>query len=1010
MEENEEGVNAIPEINSETCITTGGDQLHRGSNASNNNPNNTNKKKNKKRRCKTHRGDHNNNSDNNDNNNSNSGSTSSGSSISGNSENVENPETYLNSKNAPDGNRPPVCVDGPWRALELRLTASAVDWTHPVARNSHGAVFSGRDPTAGVEVLIGVEERRSTGEEKELKEEETEKEEEKEEKEVPVWLRDYCPGPVRLLKSFEVSGGDVRLVVTVVHRPGALETEAISAAGVDVHQEEEEEEKQQRQEEEKQQRQEEEKQQRHEEEKQQRQEEEKQQQGEEEKQQQGEEEKQQQGEEKHQEGEESQQQHRVRRENSWVIDAYIVNKNDVIGKGKFGTVYRGVHQKEGYGVAVKVLRGPPGKKEKLLTEARELNRLQMLEHPNIIRLFGVYRKLSKNEIALVHVLELCKGGDLKEFLARHDPLTERQARHIMRQLVDCLCALKENHTMHRDLKPANILLTSSNIDEAIVKVADWGMAKSSDCSDAAGSAQTGGNVANIMFESAVGTVAYMSPERLVRDFYDFQAEVWAAGVIMYELLFARHPYLHSTSPVRTPEELLNAITRAEELEMTGKLRHSASGVDDESKGDGQPSKTEKLSLSQHCYTLLRRMLDPNAKTRFTIEQVRQHPWFSLQETMETTTEMKNADTSGELKYTKKQETSTGAMTAATTITTTTTTTTTTTAMGGLTSEPIANPVGSIQLQTADDDTDNGNALNLSRNWGISQRQQAIYQAVRDHMHVLRHDVIEAEVDPGRRLVLLSYAWELLRAAVYAAILKEYPGGGVGIGSSIENTTMTDTLFNMSSNARFAFRLIPEDIRQMETYIQETAERVKRNLPDLIQRGLLGAPHMAFSTTSLSGGDETVGSSICPSPRLSKTRYPSAQSLLFTRALALIRTATTEEMILSANEEHDNYMEDEEIVYLQGGRSRRQHTYEQAMSILRLLLQQIVVRRGAFSVPSLTSTVPNTTGGGVTDTQDYGTLQVLTVPLLPPIEIADQRTVQALLHKVEKYYRRLLNVR
>ncbi|RNF22783.1 protein kinase [Trypanosoma conorhini] len=123
---------------------------------------------------------------------------------------------------------------------------------------------------------------------------------------------------------------------------------------------------------------------------------------------------------------------------------YVVDLGTVLGKGKFGTVYRGWHRAEGSEVAVKLLKGPVSKRAKMSIEQRELSRLQKLSHPNILRMFGAFRQESKSkpELTLALVLELCHGGDLKEFLARHDPLSERQAKHVMRQLVDFFVFLK----------------------------------------------------------------------------------------------------------------------------------------------------------------------------------------------------------------------------------------------------------------------------------------------------------------------------------------------------------------------------------------------------------------------------------------------------------------------------------------------------------------------------------------------------------------------------------------
>ncbi|KAF5215271.1 hypothetical protein ECC02_012053 [Trypanosoma cruzi] len=677
------------------------------------------------------------------------------------------------------------------------------------------------------------------------------------------------------------------------------------------------------------------------------------------------------------------------------VGKYMVQLGSVLGRGKFGTVYRGWHREEGYEVAVKILKGPVSKRAKMLIEPRELGRLQKLDHPNILRMFGAFRHEEKdrNEMTLALVLELCQGGDLKEFLARNDPLSERQAKHIMRQLVDFLCFLKSNRMMHRDLKPANILLTTTNIDRAVIKVADWGMAKQI--------SNFGSSIcvpdANVMFESAVGTVAYMSPERLSRELYDFQAEVWALGVIMYELLFARHPYLHSASSVRTPEELLNAITRAEELEMSCNVFRS-----ENKRKEGNVFKqhqSEVNPFSRECYELMRHILDPDSKTRYTIEQVRAHPWISQPEKMRATEEVKAVTNTvepavahGEKLNTAKVIKAEDVVAATTKIIKAEESVTTEMAATG----PSAGVTG-IPLRVPSSEDEVAGPLHvqgLGSNWSPLQRQQLIYQAFREYFYILRYDVLEAESDPGRGLVLLSYAWELLRAVARAALLEEHrlSGGTVCLDAS------SSICYSARSSSRFA---LPDDIKLMENYIHETAQRLKRNLPCLTTHIPMGTETLTFSTGSMCGM-EASGESLTPPPaNLQKLTYPSAHTLLFERTVSLIRAAATEELMLSDSHEQDNVMEEEEV-RPEGERYRQKRMYEKAIAILRLILQQVVVRCQS----SLHYPFPPV----VTDTEESNGMQLLTIPLVPLEDEADQRTVQALLHTVEKHYRRLVNVK
>ncbi|RNE97837.1 putative tyrosine protein kinase [Trypanosoma rangeli] len=678
----------------------------------------------------------------------------------------------------------------------------------------------------------------------------------------------------------------------------------------------------------------------------------------------------------------------------YLLGDYVVDLNAILGKGKFGTVYRGWHCKEGYEVAVKMLQGPVSKHAKLSIEQKELNRLQKLDHPNILRMFGVFRQelRSSSEIRLALVLELCRGGDLKEFLARHDPLSEQQAKHVMRQLVDFFCFLKSNRMMHRDLKPANILLTTNNIDEAVVKVADWGMAKQT---PALGSGLCGKNIES-MFESAVGTAAYMSPERLSRESYDYQAEVWALGVIMYELLFARHPYLHATSSVRTPEQLLKAITCAEEVDMLCKVFCSNKKRTDGDVFHQAPS--EVAPLSRECYELMRHILDPNSKTRYTIEQVRAHPWIFQPEKMCATEEVQavktavdTAATGAKAIITAKVLTAAeeeGAVPATAVITAKELST------AGMEASVPSMTAADLTRQALcrEEQASMVHIQGIGFNLNAMQRQQFIYQAFRDYFYILRHNVLEAENDPGRGLVLLSYAWELFCAASVASLREEHP--------LTEGMVCSDASKSACANNRVPLRFaLPDDIKLMENYIQETAQRLKRNLPFITTQKKLGSVPLGCSTDNAQGLETSVDSFVTPSVVPQKSTYPTAHTLLFQRTVSLIRMAATEELMLGDTNEQDSVMEEEET-RTEGQRVRQQHMYEQAMAILRLILQQVVVCR------QLHGTCPP---GGI-DMDEGNTVQVLTVPLFPVKDEADQRTVQALLHTVEKHYRRLVNIK
>ena len=197
-----------------------------------------------------------------------------------------------------------------------------------------------------------------------------------------------------------------------------------------------------------------------------------------------------------------------------------------------GEVYRAHDTKLNRDVAVKVLPEIFALDSERLTRfEREAQVLASLNHPNIAQIYGVEQR------ALV--MELVEGEDLAQRLARGAiPIDE--ALQIARQIADALDTAHESGIVHRDLKPANIKLR----DDGVVKVLDFGLAKAADA--AAGPAFSGPELPNsptftspaVMTRMGVilGTAAYMSPEQARGKGVDRRSDLWAFGVVLYEML------------------------------------------------------------------------------------------------------------------------------------------------------------------------------------------------------------------------------------------------------------------------------------------------------------------------------------------------------------------------------------------------------------------------------------------------------------------------------------------
>ncbi len=210
-----------------------------------------------------------------------------------------------------------------------------------------------------------------------------------------------------------------------------------------------------------------------------------------------------------------------------------------LGAGGMGEVYRATDTKLGRDVALKVLPAAfAADPERLSRFEREARVLASLNHPGIAHLYG-FEKATLPDGTEVHFLamELVEGEDLAERLKR-GPVPVDEALAIARQVAEALEEAHEKGIVHRDLKPANVKVTP----DGKVKVLDFGLAKawsgdgpgatsSADLSQSPTLAHTG-TAAGII----LGTAAYMSPEQARGKAVDKRADIWAFGVLLYEML------------------------------------------------------------------------------------------------------------------------------------------------------------------------------------------------------------------------------------------------------------------------------------------------------------------------------------------------------------------------------------------------------------------------------------------------------------------------------------------
>ncbi len=204
-----------------------------------------------------------------------------------------------------------------------------------------------------------------------------------------------------------------------------------------------------------------------------------------------------------------------------------------------GEVYRARDSRLKRDVAVKVLPADvAGNPERLGRFERESHLLAALNHPHIAAIYGV----EENAGTIALVMELVEGESLAEKIARA-PIPVDEAIAIARSVADALEYAHERGIIHRDLKPANIVVSR----DGVVKVLDFGLAKAitGELSDSSGSDATHSPTLTSPATRAgviLGTAAYMAPEQARGKTVDRRADIWAFGVVLYEMLTGRRMF------------------------------------------------------------------------------------------------------------------------------------------------------------------------------------------------------------------------------------------------------------------------------------------------------------------------------------------------------------------------------------------------------------------------------------------------------------------------------------
>ncbi|XP_073104560.1 SNF1-related protein kinase catalytic subunit alpha KIN10 isoform X3 [Elaeis guineensis] len=256
-----------------------------------------------------------------------------------------------------------------------------------------------------------------------------------------------------------------------------------------------------------------------------------------------------------------------------LLPKYLLGKT--LGIGSFGKVKLGQHVLTGFEVAVKILNLQKLNDAEVERVRREIKIMGRLSHPNIIRLYEVIEIKSKIYV----VMEYMNHGGLYDYVIERGRLKEDEARHIFRQIIWGLEFCHLNKVVHRDLKPENLLLDL----QLNVKLADFGLC-------------------NVMcdghfLKTSCGSPNYAAPEVVSGKLYAGpEVDIWSCGIILYVLLCGRLPFDADNIPSLF-KQIKNGLY------------------------------TLPTHLSPLAKDLIIQILVVDPLRRFTIPQIREHPWF-----------------------------------------------------------------------------------------------------------------------------------------------------------------------------------------------------------------------------------------------------------------------------------------------------------------------------------------------------------------------------------------------
>ncbi len=276
----------------------------------------------------------------------------------------------------------------------------------------------------------------------------------------------------------------------------------------------------------------------------------------------------------------------------WDFQNFKFNPNiDKIGHGAFGDLYLAHHKTDNKPYAIKHI-----SKQRVVNEGcplsiiyQEISIQLMLNHPNIVRLYSYYE--NQRDIYLIE--EYLPNGTLFTKIHKNKHLNEKESFHYFIQMTNAITFLHENDFVHRDIKPENILLDENNN----IKLCDFGWCVSLH--------------QNEKRTTFCGTFEYMAPEIVCEENYDAAVDIWALGILLYEML-------HGYSPFRSLEQ-------NDEEEYKGIFRNILKM---------EYTINEKLNISKECVQLIKLLLEGDSGERISAMEIYFSSWVKKFEEIE----------------------------------------------------------------------------------------------------------------------------------------------------------------------------------------------------------------------------------------------------------------------------------------------------------------------------------------------------------------------------------------